>query len=423
VLRQLQAERIVRNASKPGKGGRSEKMVKRIFSRVMGVDGARAFTVVGFAVILALMLWIAATAPPATMSSNAAFAQYGGGGGGGGTGGGGGQKGCADQQQGVPVKGGGTGDKYWHAELQQSVDPSTTGASAKISQYAPYVQKDALEPIRDPVSFANVDEAHSLAQIAVVKTLEGGAGTTKQIDAIEVGWVVRPSNATSYKTCPNGYVTDKEILLGYGDNQPHLFVKPTRGDQWATATCWYPDWGGRYNKPGDPNSGIDWGAVERDCGWVQESTTWYPNLRDDPNRNDDNSTLAADGKAREFKVVFEKDRWRVYYDGKPIGHFPEKFWSAPPEQGGVNRFFTNFDSARWYGEVASDFEPPCTDMGNKKKGTEPGAAEFKDMKLTDSQGKENKANATIGRLTNPDYYNVGNNKTGDSFTYGGSGPC
>jgi lysophospholipase L1-like esterase len=37
----------------------------------------RAFTVVGFAVILAVMLWVAATAPPATMSSSsAAFAQY-----------------------------------------------------------------------------------------------------------------------------------------------------------------------------------------------------------------------------------------------------------------------------------------------------------------------------------------------------------
>jgi hypothetical protein len=44
---------------------------------ILWIGGARAFTVVGFAGILAVMLWFAATAPPTTMSSSAAFAQYG----------------------------------------------------------------------------------------------------------------------------------------------------------------------------------------------------------------------------------------------------------------------------------------------------------------------------------------------------------
>jgi hypothetical protein len=43
---------------------------------ILWIGGARAFAVVGFAVILAFMLWFAATAPPTTMSSSAAFAQY-----------------------------------------------------------------------------------------------------------------------------------------------------------------------------------------------------------------------------------------------------------------------------------------------------------------------------------------------------------
>jgi Domain of unknown function (DUF4189) len=65
---------------------------------ILWVDGARAFTGVGFAVMLAVMLWLAATAPPTTMFSNAAEAQYdGGGGGGGGSGGGGGGSGGGQQ--------------------------------------------------------------------------------------------------------------------------------------------------------------------------------------------------------------------------------------------------------------------------------------------------------------------------------------
>ena len=43
---------------------------------ILWIGGARAFAVVGFAVILVFMLWFAATAPPTTMSSSAAFAQY-----------------------------------------------------------------------------------------------------------------------------------------------------------------------------------------------------------------------------------------------------------------------------------------------------------------------------------------------------------
>ena len=43
---------------------------------ILWIGGARAFAVVGFAVILAFMLCFAATAPPTTMSSSAAFAQY-----------------------------------------------------------------------------------------------------------------------------------------------------------------------------------------------------------------------------------------------------------------------------------------------------------------------------------------------------------
>ena len=42
---------------------------------ILWIGGARGFTVVGFAVMLAGMLWFAATAPPTTMSSSAAFAQ------------------------------------------------------------------------------------------------------------------------------------------------------------------------------------------------------------------------------------------------------------------------------------------------------------------------------------------------------------
>jgi hypothetical protein len=43
---------------------------------ILWIGGERALTVVGFAVILAGMLWFAATAPPTSMSSSAAFAQY-----------------------------------------------------------------------------------------------------------------------------------------------------------------------------------------------------------------------------------------------------------------------------------------------------------------------------------------------------------
>jgi Domain of unknown function (DUF4189) len=63
---------------------RNESVMRRT---ILWIDGVRAFTVVGFAVMLAVMLWLAATAPPTTMFANAAEAQYGGGGGGGGGGG------------------------------------------------------------------------------------------------------------------------------------------------------------------------------------------------------------------------------------------------------------------------------------------------------------------------------------------------
>jgi hypothetical protein len=45
--------------------------------KILSAGGARAFTGVGFAVILAVMLWSTVTAPPSTMFSGAAFAQYG----------------------------------------------------------------------------------------------------------------------------------------------------------------------------------------------------------------------------------------------------------------------------------------------------------------------------------------------------------
>ena len=43
---------------------------------ILWVTEAREFIVVGFVVIVAFMLWVAATAPPTTMSANAASAQY-----------------------------------------------------------------------------------------------------------------------------------------------------------------------------------------------------------------------------------------------------------------------------------------------------------------------------------------------------------
>jgi hypothetical protein len=45
--------------------------------RIFLAGGTRAFTGVGLAMILAVMLWSVATAPPTTMVSGAAFAQYG----------------------------------------------------------------------------------------------------------------------------------------------------------------------------------------------------------------------------------------------------------------------------------------------------------------------------------------------------------
>jgi len=347
----------------------NSRVGRKIISGVIRSGGAKVFTV-GLGVLLAVMLGMATMALPGKTLSGSAISTQ------------------TSEAQSIPYvsPGGSAGCDFsinscwWYVTAKQTVSGSNTiGAKARMSQHAPWT-----DPMND----------HSLAEMVVGNYLGSTSSGWALFDSIEVGWVVWP-----------------EV---YGDKKPHLFVKPTRGDQRDTADCWWPDWRAKKNRQ-TPE------AARKSCGWVQKSNQWYPNR----------STVAVDGRTHLYQIAYDPadGNWWVWYNNEWIGYIKGDWWPNHrfTRIGGQN---TN-GKVQWYGEVQDTKAPqntkeeiPCTDMGNNGKfGTEKGAAVMSHMGLLKIRNGSVFSHPAkpIGEETDARYYS-GKFK-GNRFSYGGPGGC
>jgi hypothetical protein len=158
-----------------------------------------------------------------------------------------------------------------------------------------------------------------------------------------------------------------------GDQVPHLFVYHwVRG----TPTC--------YNG----------------CGFVQRSATRYPGMR-----------VEVTGTPQELAIRREVDgNWWLSYQGEAIGYFPGGLWSGA---------LTSVGTVQWFGEVCSAAESTCSEMGNGKRGRDPGAAAMRSLYVVE-RGIATAAMIALDTVTDEAQYDAGD-LTSDGFSYGGPG--
>jgi hypothetical protein len=138
------------------------------------------------------------------------------------------------------------------------------------------------------------------------------------------------------------------------------------------------------------------------CGWVQVSTTNRPGMR------------VAPGEYGDYLIKRQGEDWWLYYNGDALGYFPGSLWT----QAGTS--YTDVGHAQWFGEIAAESTESCTEMGNGVFGTDPTATTMSELVLVGPSGDLVPANAQVGTVSNPAYYNIGQT-TPTSFAYGGPG--
>ena len=133
------------------------------------------------------------------------------------------------------------------------------------------------------------------------------------------------------------------------------------------------------------------------CGYVQLSTTRYPGM-----------SVDVDGMPHNYSIAHQDGRWYLGYEGEWIGYFPDELWRGA---------FVEAAAIEWYGEVASENEQPCSQMGAGVFGDAPNAARISAQMVNGLP-----ANAGFGDDNRPDWYSVGD-ATPDAFSFGGPGAC
>lgn len=94
------------------------------------------------------------------------------------------------------------------------------------------------------------------------------------------------------------------------------------------------------------------------------------------------------GRYGLFKILHANHRWTIMYDGLSVGYFPDSIW------GGT---FTNFGLVQVFGEVAaSQTQPPKTEMGNGRFGSQPGSAVMAAFSLSGSSSARSLTHYVIG---------------------------
>jgi neprosin-like protein len=204
---------------------------------------------------------------------------------------------------------------------------------------------------------------HSLAEVAIWT----GSGANRQI--VEIGWCAG---------CTNDRI---------GDTATRLFVY-----------AWRNGVGSGYN----PADFIPYCAEPGTCAvpgdiLTGDPTTW---------------TGTSLPGARQFQIQQTDSAWWFAYDGKWIGSIPNTWWTS------VGATFTAGSIADFFGEVASDNSPTCTDMGNANlAGAAPASAYFTTVQV-------NGANPTtfVGHGTDASKYSWAVTQP-RSVRYGGPSSC
>jgi hypothetical protein len=138
------------------------------------------------------------------------------------------------------------------------------------------------------------------------------------------------------------------------------------------------------------------------CGWVQVSTTNRPGMRVTP------------GESADYLIKRQGEDWWLYYNGDALGYFPGSLWTE------AGTSYTGVGHAQWFGEIAASSPDSCSEMGNGVFGNDPSATTMSNLTLVSASGAEVPANAEIGTISNPSYYNIGQTSP-TSFAFGGPG--
>ena len=138
------------------------------------------------------------------------------------------------------------------------------------------------------------------------------------------------------------------------------------------------------------------------CGFVQVSTTVVPGMRVEP------------GAYADYLIKRQGSDWWLYYNGEAVGYFPGSLWTA------AGTAYTDVGHAQWFGEIAAAGPDSCTEMGNGVFGSDPAATTMSELTLVSPAGTQVPADAGIGTVSNPAYYDIGQT-TPTSFGFGGPG--
>lgn len=228
--------------------------------------------------------------------------------------------------------------------------------------YTPHTTADYAAgtfKVADPTVVAG--DCHSLAELAVSSepTIDTGFSTPPN-NTIEVGWTVDPS-------------LDGQTG-GIGPHLPHLFVY-----YWVNGAS---------------------GCYDTFCpGFVKVG-------------NLVGSVLPVGSKPK-FSIKYSRGDWDIFDGGELIGYYPGKLW---------NRGFTEFHTARWFGEVAAGpgVTSTCTQMGNGEYASSSDADTITGLTLRNG-ARELEPSVYTQNLT-PNYYTA--EKTSPTaIRFGGAGSC
>jgi hypothetical protein len=179
--------------------------------------------------------------------------------------------------------------------------------------YALYANLFQANPFLD--STEATAGAHSLMELAFIKTTPTGPGGSNVRQIIEIGWTVDRNLNGDYNTHMFSGAWVNDVFLGYNLDPNAGFVKYT---------------------------GVDHSAL-------------YPG-----------DTITGTGVAKSYYIQYDAGNYWLRYDNKWVGYYPGSKWTSA----GVSTF-TNADNTQAFTEIAT-IDPrlfSCSDMGTGDQGS------------------------------------------------------
>jgi MYXO-CTERM domain-containing protein len=119
------------------------------------------------------------------------------------------------------------------------------------------------------------------------------------------------------------------------------------------------------------------------------------------------------GDTAAYQIELRGSDWWLSYNGQDLGYFPGSLWPA-------TRPYSAAGYVQWFGEIAAGTMASCSEMGNGSFGNQTGASSMTGLYKIAPGGQHVAANASIGRVTNPASWNVGQ-MSATAFSFGGPG--